>query len=425
MYKPSSPPKEELDTVELLRYLMDELNSVQAEFSRVSQGRVEDAIGEPVRSRDGQLVYADGLGWNPNSLAPGYFMRLSGAWRKVMTLDEAGEYNGDLTVTGDLYVNGGTLGIGTDAVAGWSNAASDGQIQFGARGALSAVSGGITVSLGNNAYYSAAWKYITANAASLFNLNQSGNFYWYYAAAGAVGGTITFSEKMSLIGSTGYLGIGTTPAVRLHVLENSSNGTIREVGLFDTDTQSTTVSGSGAILGFRGSGDGYFGAVGGYGNGTVTGMGLWSATKSGAPALYVTSGNVGIGLSGTAAAGRLDVKASDYSHMVLTPNSGSNKAFINKDTTDFFIDLNRDTATGTFGNTSAVHARMRMSAGNGAGYISFAVSNSNNTTATDVFKINGDGTIQYGTFVAAVTAVQGYIALKDSGGTTRKVAILT
>jgi hypothetical protein len=37
----------------------------------------------------------------------------------------------------------------------------------------------------------------------------------------------------------------------------------------------------------------------------------------------------------------------------------------------------------------------------------------------------GTGVIQFGTYTATVTAVAGYILIKDAGGTTRKLAVLT
>jgi hypothetical protein len=108
-------------------------------------------------------------------------------------------------------------------------------------------------------------------------------------------GTITLPGS-GVINSTGSVGIGTTtPSAKLHVTTNSSNGTIVEEEVIDGLTQNITTSGSGQTIAVKSS-SAYYGAVGGYGNGTVVGMALWSGTGSGVPQFYLTSaGNLGIG----------------------------------------------------------------------------------------------------------------------------------
>jgi len=95
------------------------------------------------------------------------------------------------------------------------------------------------------------------------------------------------------------VGIGTSSvATNLHVYENTSNGTINNIALLDAGNQNPSVAGSGVAMDFRSnSGASYFGAVGGYSDGTNYVAGLWGgAAASGAPDLAVTSsGNVGIG----------------------------------------------------------------------------------------------------------------------------------
>jgi len=120
-----------------------------------------------------------------------------------------------------------------------------------------------------------------------------------------VGGSVTVletngSEKMR-IDSSGNVGIGTSSvATNLHVYENTSNGTINNIALLDAGNQNPSVAGSGVAMDFRSnSGSSYFGAVGGYSDGTNYVAGLWGgAAASGAPDLVVNgSGNVGIGTS--------------------------------------------------------------------------------------------------------------------------------
>jgi len=101
------------------------------------------------------------------------------------------------------------------------------------------------------------------------------------------------------IDTSGNVGIGTSSvATNLHVYEDTLNGTINNIALLDAGNQSPSVAGSGVAMDFRsGNGASYFGAVGGYSDGTNYVAGLWGgAAASGAPDLVVNnSGNVGIG----------------------------------------------------------------------------------------------------------------------------------
>jgi hypothetical protein len=114
-------------------------------------------------------------------------------------------------------------------------------------------------------------------------------------AAGNVGiGTTGPLGKLVVIG--GNVGIGTIlPANVLDVHSNGVNGNINELMQINPGTENLGTAGSGATIAFKYLGATYAGAIGGYGTGSATGMGIWSGSGSGAPSVYVTGGNVGIG----------------------------------------------------------------------------------------------------------------------------------
>ena len=130
------------------------------------------------------------------------------------------------------------------------------------------------------------------------------------------------SDILSLVGNK--VGIGTTaPEEKLHILNDSVNGTAHEPLIIDGHTQNHTVAGSSQAISFKGTSDGYFGAVGGYGNGSVGGMGIWAgSTNNTTPEVFVKSLAVGIGT--TAPEGILHMQ--DAGNMSVILNSTTNDA---------------------------------------------------------------------------------------------------
>lgn len=94
------------------------------------------------------------------------------------------------------------------------------------------------------------------------------------------------------VDSSGNVGIGTTsPAARLQSTVNTNNGAIGVAAILDAGSQNPAVAGGGIVMNFRtNSGTSFFGAVGGYTDGTNNVTGIWGgAAASGVPALFVNS----------------------------------------------------------------------------------------------------------------------------------------
>lgn len=122
----------------------------------------------------------------------------------------------------------GNLGLGVTPSA-WITSGGAKAFQFGASGALLGAdfsSSDRRVILSNNFYYNSSTgndTYINAGAATRYQ-QSAGQHIWSYAGSGSAGGTISFTQAMTLT-SGGDLGIGlTSPQTRLDVAA-ASNGT--------------------------------------------------------------------------------------------------------------------------------------------------------------------------------------------------------
>jgi hypothetical protein len=137
----------------------------------------------------------------------------------------------------------GNLGLAVTPSA-WASGTR--ALQVGSYGAL-AWTGGIDISMTNNAYYDGTnWVYIASQEAGRF-LNNRNTFAWYQAAAGTAGNAISFTQAMTLDAS-GRLGIGTTsPGARLDVLQAYAS---------DTTSQIIFRDGTGVALNFGGTASG-------------------------------------------------------------------------------------------------------------------------------------------------------------------------
>ena len=105
--------------------------------------------------------------------------------------------------------------------------------------------------------------------------------------------------------TSGNVGIGTTtPTAPLSIVKNRTNGSTYVQQMMDADTMSQTVVGSGIVTGYsRGGGATYFGAIGGYANGSVPGMGIWAAPTVSAAGVISTTPNLFVASGGNVAIG--------------------------------------------------------------------------------------------------------------------------
>lgn len=148
----------------------------------------------------------------------------------------------------------GNLGLGVTPSA-WGSGTK--ALQVGTYGGL-AWSGGVDISMTNNAYYDGTnWVYIASQEASRFLTNRN-TFAWFIAPAGTAGNAITFTQAMTL-DADGDLGINTaSPSYKLDV-----NGTGRFTNrvtisnVSDSYSEMTTSSlDADALLGFSNTADG-------------------------------------------------------------------------------------------------------------------------------------------------------------------------
>jgi len=78
MYQPGIVPS---DPKQLSQFLTNELLSLQRALSdKVAHLNLQVTTVAPDKPRDGIIVLADGVSWNPGS-GPGYYGYRAGAWR--------------------------------------------------------------------------------------------------------------------------------------------------------------------------------------------------------------------------------------------------------------------------------------------------------------------------------------------------------
>jgi hypothetical protein len=121
-----------------------------------------------------------------------------------------------------------------------------------------------------------------------------------------------------------------------------------------------------------------------------------ASALSGDSNLFWDNTNKRLGIGTASPHGTLTVLGSSNDQLEIGVAASYPYVFESTDGANFYFDVNRRTADGVFGNTSATHDRITMSTANGAGYISFAATNTNNTQAPEIMRISGNGYVGIG-----------------------------
>ena len=150
--------------------------------------------------------------------------------------------NGSGCATVMTLDDSGNLGLGVTPSSGWQNTIKALQLVNGSQIAFSGGYG----ALQTNAYYDGTnYRYIIGDWAARYQ-HFAGQHQFFTAPSGTAGGTISFTQAMTLDAS-GNLGVGvTSPLSRLDVREaNRANSTnIANIGVYTTTAQAANVGGT-------------------------------------------------------------------------------------------------------------------------------------------------------------------------------------
>jgi hypothetical protein len=114
-----------------------------------------------------------------------------------------------------IITDSGNLGLGVTPSA-WGSGYTALQIPSGTYGGGSFFSDNGSPAISANAYNNSGWKYVNTDYATIYQ-SRSGQHQWYNAPSGTAGNAITFTQAMTLT-AAGNLGIGTTaPTEKLTV----------------------------------------------------------------------------------------------------------------------------------------------------------------------------------------------------------------
>jgi len=80
-YAPSEPPS---NAAEVQRFLREELQKISYAITALAAGHLDKTTVAPAKPRDGDIRYADGVNWKPNSTgAAGIYYFNGTSWIKL------------------------------------------------------------------------------------------------------------------------------------------------------------------------------------------------------------------------------------------------------------------------------------------------------------------------------------------------------
>ena len=198
----------------------------------------------------------------------------------------------------------GNLGLGVTPSA-WSLGKA---IEVGTVGNSIWGVGSSNMVVGSNIYYaSSSYKYANTAAASAYQ-QAGGVHYWYNAASGTAGNTISFTQAMTL-DSSGRLGVGTTSPASVYRMSLTGDGSSIVGGLALTSSGNTAYIGQ---VGGTSADCEYWNAANGY---------MRFATNNTERARITSGGDLLVGT--TSSAGRITVLADSGNNVAAFRSAGA------------------------------------------------------------------------------------------------------
>jgi hypothetical protein len=170
-------------------------------------------------------------------------------------------------------------------------------------------------------------------------------------------------------------------------------------------------------------------------SGSTTTIAIGSAVSGSLGSIAIQSPTVNIGQTATQFAVTNTASAVNYVNITgaatgVTPtisgqgsDSNVGVTLASKGVASVILMTNSQRQFDVYGPTSAVNY-IRAAGATAGNAVSFTASGTD-TNIDLTLTPKGTGNVRFGTYTGTVTAVSGYIEIKDSGGTTRKLAVLT
>jgi hypothetical protein len=104
LYAPDQAPTfSDVELKQLVDYVSREYDKLANVLDHNTVINFEEQFTDLPKPQEGDLLYADGVSWNPGD-GQGFYMYINSAWVRVNNLDNGGTITGNLTVTGNLIL---------------------------------------------------------------------------------------------------------------------------------------------------------------------------------------------------------------------------------------------------------------------------------------------------------------------------------